>query len=280
MHSIQGTHYARLQEVPESYLSAFSSPLGTSELLYVHNGKIRYWESHYFHLMAAMRILRMDIPMEFTMEYLEAQIHALCKAEFPDTNFSGTLRLRVVQRQRPSAEQPVSETFFWLHIVHANTNFACSSDTLPIDVYKDHYRLSGLYQNMADTDNIWSSMAWVYAHENKFSDLIVLNEKKHIQGTLRGTLFVVKGTKIETPALDQGATKSIYREKLVAHLAQSDTFEFEQVALSTFALQRADELFVLESAVGFHSIKSYRKKQFESHQTKQLFSQFTQALDD
>ena len=30
------------------------------------NGKILFWEDHYFRLMASMRILRMEIPMEFT----------------------------------------------------------------------------------------------------------------------------------------------------------------------------------------------------------------------
>jgi branched-chain amino acid aminotransferase len=36
--------------------------------------KIFFWEDHYFRLMASMRIMRMDIPMDFTMEFLEAQI--------------------------------------------------------------------------------------------------------------------------------------------------------------------------------------------------------------
>ncbi len=38
------------------------------------NGKILFWEDHYFRLMASMRIMRMEIPMNFTMEFLEAQI--------------------------------------------------------------------------------------------------------------------------------------------------------------------------------------------------------------
>ena len=44
------------------------------ETLKVVNGKIFFWEDHYFRLMASMRIMRMDIPMNFTMEFLEAEI--------------------------------------------------------------------------------------------------------------------------------------------------------------------------------------------------------------
>ena len=42
------------------------------ETLKVFNSSILFWEDHYFRLMASMRILRMEIPMTFTMEFLEA----------------------------------------------------------------------------------------------------------------------------------------------------------------------------------------------------------------
>ncbi|MGI9593424.1 MAG: aminotransferase class IV, partial [Patiriisocius sp.] len=44
------------------------------ETLRCSAGKIYFWEDHYFRLMASMRILRMEIPMNFTQEYLENQI--------------------------------------------------------------------------------------------------------------------------------------------------------------------------------------------------------------
>ena len=47
---------------------------GLFETIRVINGKIMFWEDHYFRLMASMRILRMEIPMNFSPEYLEEQI--------------------------------------------------------------------------------------------------------------------------------------------------------------------------------------------------------------
>ena len=43
------------------------------ETLKVVHGKILFWEDHYFRLMASMRIMRMQIPMDFTMEFIEEQ---------------------------------------------------------------------------------------------------------------------------------------------------------------------------------------------------------------
>ena len=37
-------------------------------------GSLLFWEDHYFRLMASMRIMRMEIPMNFTMEFLEEEI--------------------------------------------------------------------------------------------------------------------------------------------------------------------------------------------------------------
>ena len=41
------------------------------------DNKVLFLEDHYFRLMASMRICRMEIPMNFTMEYFESQIVTL-----------------------------------------------------------------------------------------------------------------------------------------------------------------------------------------------------------
>ena len=47
---------------------------GVFETLKIVNNRILFLEDHYFRLMAAMRVVRMEIPMNFTMEYMEEQI--------------------------------------------------------------------------------------------------------------------------------------------------------------------------------------------------------------
>ena len=44
------------------------------ETLKVVDNKILFLEDHYFRLMSSMRVVRMEIPMNFTLEYLEEQI--------------------------------------------------------------------------------------------------------------------------------------------------------------------------------------------------------------
>src|SRR6187551_991566 len=49
------------------------------ETVKIVNGKILFIEDHYFRLMSSMRVIRMEIPMDFTLEYLEEQILTLAK---------------------------------------------------------------------------------------------------------------------------------------------------------------------------------------------------------
>ena len=56
------------------------------ETVRISNGKLLFWEDHYFRLMSSMRILRIEIPMNFTMEFLEEQfLITLNASEFNKT---------------------------------------------------------------------------------------------------------------------------------------------------------------------------------------------------
>ena len=43
------------------------------ETIKVTNSSIHFLEDHYFRLMASMRMLRMEIPMHFTLEFFEKE---------------------------------------------------------------------------------------------------------------------------------------------------------------------------------------------------------------
>ena len=49
------------------------------ETIRIKEGRPRFVEDHYFRLMASMRMIRMEIPMFFTLDYFENQILELVK---------------------------------------------------------------------------------------------------------------------------------------------------------------------------------------------------------
>ena len=274
MYSYQGQNYASLNEVPADQLAAFIHQNVLSETLAIEQNKILFWEEHYLRLMASMRILRMEIPLTFTMEHLADKIHALTK-HYAENSFSGKVHLNVVKMGHPTLEHPIPKTAYSISASPSNDPaFKYQKASQSIDLYKDHYLSTGLYQSIENVAEQWRAMAWTYVHENNYYDGILLNTDKHIVESLKGALFLVKGNKISTPSIDQGCRKTVYRKQLLSLLEKTEDYEIIEEAISPFSIQKADELFVLSDADGLYSIEKYRKKVFQTTHAENIYTMF------
>ena len=281
MYSFQGQNYTSLNEVPSDILAAFIQHNVLTETIAIEQNKILFWEEHYLRLMASMRILRMQIPLSFTLEHLSEKIIALTSS-FSKQDFDGRVQLNVVKMAQPSIEQAVPPTAYSITAfptVEGEETLMLRNTSQPIDLYKDHYLSTGLYTTLESAAQQWRDMAWTYVHENDYCDGIVLNTEKHLVESLRGVLFLIKANKISTPALDQGCRKSVYRKQLLTVLSKAEEFEITEEAISPFSIQKADELFVLDDAKGIYSIAQYRKKKFQALQTEKIWSLFLEHVN-
>ena len=74
MINFNGKLYSDHQEILTANNRGYAYADALFETIRVVNGKIMFWEDHYFRLMSSMRILRMEIPMNFSPEFLENEI--------------------------------------------------------------------------------------------------------------------------------------------------------------------------------------------------------------
>ena len=277
MFSFQGHCYASLHEVPPAILYGFIHHAALTETIAYVNGHPLFWEEHYLRLMASMRILRMEIPLSFTPEQLLSDAATLCLA-LKQPKFTGHIQLRVTKADSPNNQNPIPSTIYAIEAFEKEHPFLYRREQLPIDLYKDHYLLPGMYASLESSFIKWRNMAWTYVYENGYCDGIVLNEKKQVVETLNGPLFLVKGNQITTPALGIGNRKGIYRQQLISVIQQKTEFELIETEISPFALQKSDEIIVLKDACGLNSISQYRKKVFGDRVSKQLWDLFSAHL--
>ena len=240
------------------------------ETIKVLNGKILFWEDHYFRLMASMRILRMEIPMNFTMEFLQDEIIKTLEAN-NETRNSVRVKL-LVNRVVGGKYLPVSN----------NIDYVITTEVLPtdlyqitdssyiIDLYKDFFIAPGLLSTLKTNNKITNVLGSIYAKENGFDNCLLLNTNKNIVEALNGNIFVVKDNVIKTPPLEDGCLKGIMRKQVIELLKANDEFEFVEDSVSPFELQKADELFITNVIVGILPITNYRKKEFSSEVSKSL----------
>jgi branched-chain amino acid aminotransferase len=84
--------------------------------------------------MASMRVVRMEIPMNFTMEYLEEQIVSLATLN----SLSSSSRARItVFRNDGGIIPPVNTVSFLIHTTGIGYIVCVSSAEIEVDLFKD-----------------------------------------------------------------------------------------------------------------------------------------------
>lgn len=231
------------------------------ETLKVVNGTILFWEDHYFRLMSSMRIVRMEIPMNFTMEFLQEQINLLLDSN--NINNSARVRITVFRNNGGLYLPETNEVSFLISASSLeNQQYLHFDQNCEIDLYKDFYVSKQLLSNIKTTNKIINVTASIFAKENGLDNCILLNESKNVVEVLQGNLFMVVENKLITPPLSEGCINGIMRKKCLEIARKIDGIEVIEAPISTFELQKADELFYTNIIRGVQSITKYRKKEY------------------
>ena len=243
---------------------------GLFETIKAVHGKLLFFEDHYFRLMASMRILRMEIPMNFTMEFLEAQIKRTLEA---NNLLSQTGRVKIqIDRVEGGLYLPESNDVNFIISVKAIDEdfYLLNEDKYEVDLYKDHYLSPSLMSTLKSNNKVINVIGSIYAKENRLDNCLLINTNKSVVEALNGNLFLVKGTTIKTPPLSDGCLKGILRKQIMEIIKLLPDYTLEETSISPFELQKADELFTTNVIKGIQSITKYRKKEFKNDVAKML----------
>ncbi len=235
------------------------------ETIKVINGKLIFWEDHYFRLMASMRMLRMKIPIEFTLEYLESEIIKTIQKN--DHHSSVRVRLDITRKDGGFYTPKTNRVDYLIQVQDITTT---PKTSYCIDLFKDFYIYSGHLSTIKSNNKLLQTLASIYAEENELDNVVLLNERKGVVEATNGNIFLIKGTSIKTPSLSEGCLKGIIRGKLIQILSNHPELTIEECVISPFEIQKADEVFITSSIIGIQSVTKYRKKVFSVEITKKI----------
>jgi branched-chain amino acid aminotransferase len=248
------------------------------ETLKIVNSKILFLEDHYFRLMSSMRVIRMEIPMNFTLEYLEEQILALAKSK----NALESSRARItVFRNNGGYYLPLTNSVSFLITSETLDTTAYSINQKPyqVDLFTDFYITKHLLSSIKTTNRIINITASIFADENGFDNCILLNDSKNVVEALQGNLFMVKGNKLITPPISEGCLDGIMRKQILILASKIEGLEVSEEIISPFDLQKADELFITNVIKGIQPITQYRKKDYTINFASKLVQKLNESLE-
>ncbi|MFV8392476.1 aminotransferase class IV [Flavobacterium sp. LB2P6] len=245
------------------------------ETVKIINNKILFLEDHYFRLMSSMRVVRMEIPMNFTMEYLEEQILSLvAKNQVVD---SSRARITVYRNDGGYYLPQTNTVSFLIHsIALENTLYSIEKKQYEVDLYKDFYITKQLLSSIKTTNKIINITGSIFANENGLDNCLLLNDSKNIVEALQGNVFMLLGNKLITPSVSEGCLNGVMRKQILSLAKKIENLEVVEEVISPFDLQKADELFITNVIKGIQPITHYRKKVF----TTSLSVQLTEKLNE
>ncbi len=244
----------------------------------VVNNKLLFFEDHYFRLMSSMRIVRMKIPMQFTLEFLENEmltlIHQLEKSD--------AYRVRItVYRNEGGLYLPKDNTISY--IIQANpienSSYSFNENSYEVDLYKDFFISKQLLSTIKTTNKMVHITGSVFAEENDLQNCLLLNNEKNVAEALNGNLFMLTGKKLVTPPVSDGCLNGVMRKQVLALAKKMDGVEVIEESISPFELQKADELFITNVIAGIQPITKYRKKEYTTNFSKMLVEKLNKLIE-
>lgn len=245
---------------------------GVFETVKIVADKILFVEDHYFRLMASMRVVRMEIPMNFTLEYFEEQILVALKGN----NLSGAVRARItVYRNDGGYYLPKTNAVSFLIEVLSidNALYRIDKTTYEVDLYKDFYVAKQLLSSIKTTNKIINITGSIFAKENGLDNCLLLNDSKNVIEALQGNIFMVMDGKLITPPVSEGCLNGVMRKQILSLAKKIENLEVLEQPISPFDLQKAEELFITNVIKGIQPITKYRKKEYGSVVAESLLIQ-------
>ena len=239
------------------------------ETIKVVNGNILFLEDHYFRLMASMRILRMEIPMYFTMEFFKSEIDKLLQV----LDFSNSARIKFTVHRKPGGLYlpKTNDVGFLISAKTLETQeYILDTKTYKLDLYKDYYVSPSLLSTLKTNNKVLHVVGSIYADENKLDNCFIINTNKSVIEALNGNIFLVKDNIVKTPPISDGCLKGIIRKQIIDILSSSDKYELIEMSISPFELQKADEIFITNVVVGIKPVTNYRRKAYAYNVAKEL----------
>lgn len=246
------------------------------ETFKISNGKVLFLEDHYFRLMASMRVLRMKIPANFTLEYFEAQLLNLARA----LHYTNARMRCTVFRNDGGKYLPHNRTVSYIIEVEPldSPKYVILESNYEVDIYKDFYVTSQLLSNLKTTNRVLNVTGSIFAEENDLQNCILLNQNKNVVEFLNGNLFLLINHTLVTPPLSEGCINGIMRKQVLNFISNDIHYKLEERTVSPFELQNADELFLTNVMCGIQPVTKYKKKIYTTTFAQDFLAKINESI--
>jgi branched-chain amino acid aminotransferase len=233
---------------------------GLFESIRVVNGRPINLENHFKRLLEGMKVLKMMINPNFTLDFIRTQINELLIQNF--IKQGGRVRLSVDRKLGGNYLPKTNEISYFIEAYPIPHNeFTLNEAGYVVDLYDDLKKPITFLSNYKTKNGLIYIMAKITAKEKKVDDLLLQNDKLGIIEGSSSNLFVVSNGVLYTPGLDLGCLGGTMRMQII-NLALENNIKVYECNITPQNLLVADEVFLTNAISGVIWVGSYRTKRY------------------
>ncbi|HSC53645.1 MAG TPA: aminotransferase class IV [Phnomibacter sp.] len=255
---------------------AFRYGDGFFETIKLVQGKVVNPQLHTDRLLHTLQRLQFDCPAYFTPKNIIDRIEELviynqhqALARIRLTVFRGDGSLHDIDNLRPN----LLIQSWPLDTVYNQLN----ENGWVIDVYKEGHKTCDAFANLKSNNYLLYAMASIYARQNKFDDVLVLNEHGRIADATIANTWIVEQGKLVTPTLSEAPVAGTMRRFIVEN-AHRFGLQVTEDIITIERLKAADELWLTNALYGIRWVKQLGDTTYGNKYALQLHQQLLQPL--
>jgi aminodeoxychorismate lyase len=245
---------------------AFRYGDGLFETIRVFNGKIPFYGYHFERLLRGMKALKMTIPPYFNPHYIKNEISKTIEKQA-----NSRIRLAVFREDGGFYTPSTHNIDFLIESTPLlESKYTMNDLGLTIGVFKDYKLRQTSYSAYKTSNSLPYVLAAIFAKENNFEDVLMLNTEGYVAEGISSNIFIVKENKLITPSLSSGCVGGILRQ-IVLEIAQQHDLNCSETNLSIDDVKTADEVFYTNAIQGIRWVENFEEKTYISDMTQKLF---------
>jgi branched-subunit amino acid aminotransferase/4-amino-4-deoxychorismate lyase len=239
------------------------------ETIHANGTEPQFLNLHINRLINGMKILRMNIPATFRFEYFKKLITNILNK---NRQLQGArIRLTVFRNPGGLYTPDTNDISFLIESSPLeHDKYVLNIKGYAVDIYEEILKPLNVLSNVKSTNSLIYVLAGIYKSEKNLDDSLILNEKQRVVESANSNIFIVKDTKVFTPAINEGCIYGIMRYKVISILKSAGYFINDNCSLTVQDLLTADELFLTNVISGIRWVVAFRQKRYYNKLSKLL----------
>ncbi|MEO6405739.1 MAG: aminotransferase class IV [Ferruginibacter sp.] len=246
---------------------------GLFETLKFATDKLVMMDEHMARLWKGMQEMKLKIPVHFTPDKLETQVHDLLKKN----NFSYA-RIRIsVNRGNGGLFDCEDKLHYIIECWPLTSKYTKLNDNgLDLCIFKHALKICDRFSNLKHSNFLPYVMGSLYSQEQKCNDAIIFNQYNRVCDSTIANIFIIANETVITPPLSEGCIAGTIRKFLLQILPELD-YKVAQEIITQEMLMEAEEVFLTNSIYNMHWVAAIGQKKYNNHISRNIFEKISRT---